>query len=408
MTRRLHTLTDEEIRAICRDAFGTEVTVGGFLAGEVAVNVRVTDAAGRALVLKAEYPSPAVSPAHYDWVCGVQERARSTGLPVADQIPATTPTGDTGFLALVPIGSTPAPELPAGEAPSLSDTTSPSGTPTAMCRLQGFLPGSVVRDREVDGGHEALFGRVAARTVSALADHPSEPEPVLHPWAFEPTGANVLFACDRIASLEAAGAVPAEFGARTSADLALARRIAERFQAEVRPRLADLPHQVVHQDLNDFNLLVADGRLSGIIDFGDARWAPRVAELGVAAAYATLGTDSPVGGLLSAIGAYRTEALGGRGVQGGRGASAAALTVDEYALVPLAALTRLCLNACQWTARTLTTPADDPRHAYGRARMERSWPVIRDLAGPVLDGTVEARVRELVTAHVPTGGGRDS
>lgn len=369
MPRPLHSLTPPEIARICREAFGLDVEVGAFMAGEIAVNIRVS-AHGKPYVLKAEYPSPDMTAAHIDWVSGVQEHARRAGLPVAAQVPVVgAAAGASGFVALVPIAA----EAAAAEAP----------TP-ALVRLQTFLSGSVATEAPAGLDLPGAFGSLAAQLVRALADVPREPVPVLHPWSFETTGANVLFACDRIASLEAAGMVPGEESARTSADLALARSIAREFEDVVRPGLDTLPHQVLHQDLNDFNVLVeggADGavgggRVSGIIDFGDARFAPRVAEIALAAGYATLGTEDPVGSLARAVDAY-DEVMAGTDVIPG---TALALTDAERDIIPLAALARLCLNACQWTARTLTTSTEDPRHGYGKARMQRTWPVIRALA----------------------------
>lgn len=60
-----------------------------------------------------------------------------------------------------------------------------------------------------------------------------------------------------------------------------------------------LGSQVIHGDVNDYNVLVsAPGdhprRISGIIDLGDAHSAPRVFDLGIAIAYAILDTDDPL------------------------------------------------------------------------------------------------------------------
>ncbi|NMO04420.1 phosphotransferase [Gordonia sp. TBRC 11910] len=58
----------------------------------------------------------------------------------------------------------------------------------------------------------------------------------------------------------------------------------ERFDADVAPRLAMLPSQLVHNDANPDNILV-DGDRFEFIDFGDAVVAPRVVDLAVAASY---------------------------------------------------------------------------------------------------------------------------
>jgi Ser/Thr protein kinase RdoA (MazF antagonist) len=72
----------------------------------------------------------------------------------------------------------------------------------------------------------------------------------------------------------------------------------ERFGTRVRPRLGDLRRSVIHNDANDYNLLVAitsDGtqKLSGLIDFGDMLETMTVAELAIACAYAMLDQEEP-------------------------------------------------------------------------------------------------------------------
>ena len=80
------------------------------------------------------------------------------------------------------------------------------------------------------------------------------------------------------------------------------RRMAERMllqiRARVMPRLADLPHSVIHNDANDENILLArsgDGwTLAGLLDFGDMVHTITVAELATVAAYAILDRDDPL------------------------------------------------------------------------------------------------------------------
>ena len=60
---------------------------------------------------------------------------------------------------------------------------------------------------------------------------------------------------------------------------------------EVSPRLGSLRAAVVHGDANDHNVLVHDGRVSGLIDFGDMVFGRQVNELAITLAYALL--DQP-------------------------------------------------------------------------------------------------------------------
>ena len=133
----------------------------------------------------------------------------------------------------------------------------------------------------------------------------------------------------------------------------------------VEPLLARLPTGLVHQDLNDFNVLVADdaeGRLkvSGIIDFGDTLDSIRVAEVVVAGAYAMLRQPDPVAALAAVVAGFN---------------SVVPLTdLERSVIFPLAAA-RLCLNACTWTKRTIVDPGP-----YGVSRMMYTWPTVEMLA----------------------------
>jgi Ser/Thr protein kinase RdoA (MazF antagonist) len=90
----------------------------------------------------------------------------------------------------------------------------------------------------------------------------------------------------------------------------LVRRRLRRFEAEIIPRLEQLPHQVVHNDANDHNFLVCPGGKSrfapcGLLDFGDMMWTPRACEPAIAMAYAMLGRHSPVEAARAVLSGYQ-------------------------------------------------------------------------------------------------------
>ncbi|MFN8020202.1 MAG: aminotransferase class III-fold pyridoxal phosphate-dependent enzyme [Acidimicrobiales bacterium] len=77
-----------------------------------------------------------------------------------------------------------------------------------------------------------------------------------------------------------------------------------RHEQRVLPVIAELPAQVLHQDANDFNVLVDGGRVSGLIDFGDATFGRRVNELAVGLAYALLDVPDVVATARRVIGGF--------------------------------------------------------------------------------------------------------
>ncbi|MET1255736.1 aminotransferase class III-fold pyridoxal phosphate-dependent enzyme [Aliikangiella maris] len=70
----------------------------------------------------------------------------------------------------------------------------------------------------------------------------------------------------------------------------LVTRVIALFESQVLPFSDILPKQVIYNDANDYNLLVNSDQkcLSGLIDFGDACFSWRIAELAIACAYAVL------------------------------------------------------------------------------------------------------------------------
>jgi 4-aminobutyrate aminotransferase-like enzyme/Ser/Thr protein kinase RdoA (MazF antagonist) len=59
-------------------------------------------------------------------------------------------------------------------------------------------------------------------------------------------------------------------------------------------RLSELPRSVIYGDANDENVLVQDGRATGLLDFGDALENPTVCELAIGVVYAMLDRADPL------------------------------------------------------------------------------------------------------------------
>lgn len=75
------------------------------------------------------------------------------------------------------------------------------------------------------------------------------------------------------------------------------------------PTLNALPKQAIHNDANDYNVLVTGGlreslRVSGLIDLGDMCAAPRVCDLSIAAAYVVLDHPKPEAALAALVSGY--------------------------------------------------------------------------------------------------------
>jgi 4-aminobutyrate aminotransferase-like enzyme/Ser/Thr protein kinase RdoA (MazF antagonist) len=72
-----------------------------------------------------------------------------------------------------------------------------------------------------------------------------------------------------------------------------------KFEKETLPKLKTLPHSVIHNDANDYNVLVNFDKkgaavVDGIFDFGDMAYQPTVCELAIALSYAILEKENPL------------------------------------------------------------------------------------------------------------------
>ena len=78
----------------------------------------------------------------------------------------------------------------------------------------------------------------------------------------------------------------------------------ERYDTHAAPRLASLPSGLLYNDANDHNVLVADGRVVSLIDYGDMVHGPRVCDLAIGIAYAIMGASTPLESAAEVVSGY--------------------------------------------------------------------------------------------------------
>jgi 4-aminobutyrate aminotransferase-like enzyme/Ser/Thr protein kinase RdoA (MazF antagonist) len=93
---------------------------------------------------------------------------------------------------------------------------------------------------------------------------------------------------------------------------AMIERRLDQFETNLRSRLEGLRHGVIHNDANDYNLLV-DGespwgqRVTGLLDFGDMVHTQIICELAIACAYAMLDKPDPIAAAVHVVRGYHAE-----------------------------------------------------------------------------------------------------
>lgn len=123
-----------------------------------------------------------------------------------------------------------------------------------------------------------------------------------------------------------------------------------------------LRHGVIHGDANDHNVLVRQGRVAGLIDFGDLVHSAVVCDLAIALAYAMLAKPRPVEVAGTIVRAYHERFP---------------LDASELdALYPLIGA-RLCMSMCYAAYNARVKSAD----AYQQVTAGPAWGLLQQLAG---------------------------
>lgn len=111
------------------------------------------------------------------------------------------------------------------------------------------------------------------------------------------------------------------------------------------PALDHLPHQVIHNDANEFNVLVGPERaVSGLIDFGDVVYTARVCGLAIAGAYAMQGCADPARAVVPLVRGYH---------------EVAPLTADELAVLFELMIARLRMSVAMAAQQSAEQPDNE-------------------------------------------------
>ncbi|OGD20635.1 MAG: hypothetical protein A2W03_02405, partial [Candidatus Aminicenantes bacterium RBG_16_63_16] len=129
---------------------------------------------------------------------------------------------------------------------------------------------------------------------------------------------------------------------------ALVERVLARYDAELVTALPGLRRSVVYADANEHNVLVSiepgrRPRLSGILDFGDMIETVTVAEIAVAAAYASFGAADPLAAVRPLVAGYHRRLP---------------LMEDEVAVLDILVRTRLAVSVINSACRSAAEPGD--------------------------------------------------
>lgn len=191
-------------------------------------------------------------------------------------------------------GDLPVPHIrPTLAGASLAETTSPHGVRHRL-RLVSWVSGLPLAETGRSASALQSLGQMLGRFDASLKGF-------MHPGALRDLDWDIRNAGRSRARLD--HVIDPE-------DRAILERFLARFVQTVEPKLATLRSAVIHNDANDWNVLVdksENDRISGLIDFGDALYAPVIAEVAIAAAYAGLDHPDPIGATAAIARGFHAE-----------------------------------------------------------------------------------------------------
>jgi 4-aminobutyrate aminotransferase-like enzyme/Ser/Thr protein kinase RdoA (MazF antagonist) len=259
------------------------------------------------------------------------------------------------------------PELrPTAFGAELTQVDCPGGKRWA--RLLRWLPGKVLADQTTSATTWSSLGCFLARVDLALQDweHPGAHR-AMH-WDLAQSG----WVLDELRRLPA------------GPPRAHAEALTRQFLSEVRPRIAQLPQQVLHHDANEHNLIASPGpegaEVQAIFDFGDAVHTARIFELAVAGAYVLY---------LAQVASQPQAAID----------ALCQLTAAYHELFPLTEQELLVLfpSCCQRMVLSALTAEirlrADPGHDYASVHQDAAWQAISCVAS-LSPARIESALRQ--------------
>ncbi|MHA7128151.1 aminotransferase class III-fold pyridoxal phosphate-dependent enzyme [Algoriphagus namhaensis] len=131
----------------------------------------------------------------------------------------------------------------------------------------------------------------------------------------------------------------------------------QHYQMEIEPKKHQFRRQIIHGDVNEWNVLCMENRVTSLIDFGDACYSALVYEVAIALTYVMYDKDEPLDWSVNFLKAYH---------------QINPLQPDEVDLLYWLIAARLCTSLCQSAhAREL-----DPANDYASVSEKSAWQMI--------------------------------
>ncbi|MCK4903054.1 MAG: phosphotransferase [Candidatus Marinimicrobia bacterium] len=131
----------------------------------------------------------------------------------------------------------------------------------------------------------------------------------------------------------------------------------KQFEENILPILPELRKTIIHNDANEWNVLVNNGKVTGIIDFSDLSYTPLINELAIAIAYACLYVENPLEWASTIIESYN---------------KILPLEDKEIAVLYYLIAARLCISVCN----SAHSRKENPDNEYAFISEKPAWKLL--------------------------------
>lgn len=142
-------------------------------------------------------------------------------------------------------------------------------------------------------------------------------------------------------------------------DRSVLRYFLQQFEENVRPILTSLRKGIIHNDANEWNVLIKENQGLALIDFGDLAYGPLVQEVAVGATYAAYGKSGYLDWVIELVKGYHTVIP---------------LEEKEIEVLYYLIAVRLCFSVCN-SAHVRKT---DPANTYASVSEKNAWKMLYD------------------------------
>lgn len=169
--------------------------------------------------------------------------------------------------------------------------------------------------------------------------------------------------------------------------ITLVEHFLSHYQIKAFPRLSELPCSIIHNDLNDHNILLNDQhQLGGLIDFGDMVYSQTINELAIACAYAVMDQQNPVAVFSAIVASYH---------------QVTPLNELELEVLPSLIALRLCTSVCN-SAEAIKKA---PNNQYLMISAKPAWEALHRLKG-INEYSLTCQLK--LACELPVDSGRSS